>query len=399
MKKNMKVIIQLLKKNYKIAFIIIFIWVIMFPNMNKYLPIIKNTTLNGVTRKIEEPQYNIFKYLSGEFQKKMESYYAENYPYRNCYIKVYNQLRYSIFREGTVVVGKDNYLFEKNYIEEYLGISKAASDEKIEKVVKILEKIDLICKEADKEFFIIITPSKAAFCSEYIPNFYYKLSEETKDNERNYDKLIKNLSNSNIKYIDSCRILREVQIDEPIFYKTGTHWSYVASTKVLEEGIKYINEKSSKKYNNIKVIGSEQNRDPFFGEDHDIYLLQNIFKGDKDKLYYKPKISVEKGVNKHNLFMQGGSFCWNLTKYLDTNVFDEIDFSFYQQFITRYRVGQRQEREGIKDNKITDSQLKNMLKNKDTIVLEVNEEAIAGWIDNGFPQVLCQYLEKYGFED
>ncbi len=388
---------------HKCILLTIFILIIGFPYINSLTHIIKGTSLYGVTIAKEKPIYSIKTYLSGEFQTKYESWYLENYPYRNNFIKTYNQARYDLFKEGNEVVGKDNYLFSNEQMLEYFGVNVDVSKEKVEKTVDNLKRINEICKENSKELYLIITPKKEYFYEEYIPDRYFQIGAKTKDNISYYDLLSKELEQSDIRYLDSYKWLSNNKIEEPLFYKTGFHWSYMSSSYTLSEFIKMINDTSNIDLPELEVTGSEQCSEPYYAADQDFYDLLNIKNGVKDPVYYKPILKFENtNAPDKNLFMQGGSFCWNLIEYLKGNIFQNIDFSFYQQYITKYNEnGEELAVEPIQNNKMSDEQMKNLLSNKDVIILEVNQEYIDSWVDEeyGFPSFFRDYLERNGFNN
>lgn len=388
--------IQKLRNNYEKIFIIIFMLLIMFPYLNSLTHIIKNEELKGVSEEKSKPTYGVKSYLKGEYQTDFDDYYLENFPYRNIAIKNYNQLRYTLFNKGTVIVGKEKYLYEESYIKEYLGIDIEVSDEYMNNLMNNLNVINSICKQNNKEMYIIITPSKAEIMSEYIPDKYYALASENEGYIRGYDLLTEKLNNMGIKYFDSPKYLKENESITPIFYKTGIHWSFVSSTQVLSNFIKYINNTSNLDIRNLDVIGTEMSTEPYFDEDEDMYSLLNIYSGKKDEFYYKPVVEYENKETSNNLFIQGGSFTWNLLEYMKKDIFKTIDFAFYQQFITKYDEDGNILQETIENNNISNEQFETLLQDKDIIILEVNQEFIPGW-GNAFIENFRNYLEQYGF--
>ena len=295
---------NILKNNYKIIYILIFMGIILFPYANSIAHIIKDEELAGVTEEIKKPEYTLKTYLKGEYQQNYDKYYSQNFPYRNAIIKRYNQFRYDLFKKGAVVIGKENYLFEEGYINEYLGLDEKVSNEYINEVIENLKIISQKCKEKGKEMYVLITPSKADICKDYIPDKYYKM--QNKENKRCYDIFAQKFQEENIKYFDAYKYLKENEIKEPLFYKAGTHWSYVAATNTLSEFVRYINNTSKLNLRKFKVTGSENRGDPYYAEDSDIYGLLNIYKGDIEEKYYKPILQYEDNEKPNKkVFMQG----------------------------------------------------------------------------------------------
>ena len=112
-----------LKNNYYFFFIVIFIICITFPYINSKTNIIKKQKLYGDEKLSSKPIYTHKEYFKGNYQKQYENYYLENFPSRNIIIKIYNQLRYDFFNLGSVIIGKEDYLFEEkleSYYKKYL---------------------------------------------------------------------------------------------------------------------------------------------------------------------------------------------------------------------------------------------------------------------------------------
>ena len=385
-------------RNYKFFLIALFILIILLPNINMILGIIENIKLSGVTIDEKRPEYSLNNYYSGEYQSQFDKWYLQNYASRNIYIKMYNQLRYDLFSEGSVVVGKYDYLFEKGYINEYLGIGiESETEDEIQQYIQLLESINNICNSNGKKMYLIITPSKADFETDYIPNKYFKMVNND-DYIRAYDLLKDKIKDTDINYFDSVDYLKNNKIDAPIFYKTGTHWSFVASTYVLKDFINKINETSSLSLKTIQIESIEKNTKPFFKQDTDIYDVLNIWNGTKDNEYYKPKVKYIGENNNKNLFICGGSFMWNLTPYLYKNIFKNVDAMFYTREIRHYNEKEKGAAEKIQNNNPTKEQLDKSLQNKDIIIIEVNQQAIKN-SKFGFVKKLENYLKENGFPD
>lgn len=381
-----------IKNNYKITYILIFIGIILFPYANSVAHIIKDETLAGVTEEIKKPEYTLKTYLKGEYQQNYDNYYSQNFPYRGVIIKRYNQIRYDLFKKGAVVIGKENYLFEEGYINEYLGIDEQVTNEYINETIENLKVINQKCKEKGKEVYILITPSKADICKEYIPNKYYKM--QNKENQRCYDILTKEFQKADIKYFDAYKYLKEIKMEEPKFYKAGTHWSYVSAANTLSEFVKYINSTSKLALRKFKVTGSESSSKPYYAEDGDIYGLLNIYKGNIQEKYYKPILEY-KDQNKpsQKVFMQGGSFSWTILEYMKKEEFKNIDFMFYRSMIRSYDQDGSAKEQKLENNELSSEKLEELIQDKDIIILEVNQEHMRKW-NNDLIKILKEHLEK-----
>ncbi|NCA21662.1 MAG: hypothetical protein EBS86_11060, partial [Crocinitomicaceae bacterium] len=80
--------------------------------------------LKGAIVEPEKPQLNLDSLNTGAYQEKFNKYYNEKFGFRSAFIRFHNQLKYNVFNQAQangVVVGKDDYLFELDYIKAYYG--------------------------------------------------------------------------------------------------------------------------------------------------------------------------------------------------------------------------------------------------------------------------------------
>ena len=356
----------------------------------------KPAYLYGVTEEKVKPEFSMEACLSGEYQLAYNDWFDNNFFLKNDLTKLHNQFKYSIFNTSAnknVVVGKENVLFEPSYIKEYLGLAPTATEEYLKRLVDNIKEIQEISIAANKPFVLIITPSKANFYSEYIPDkYYYAVNNEDNQVSRAYDIFKRLLDVNEIKYFDTIPFLKEEQKQDtiPIFPNTGTHWNEVSAVKSLNEIISYINSEYNTTLSTVEFIDIKKGQEPMSGMDADIYNLMNIIKGRKDATYYLPIINNSTVNSEYNLFLEGGSFCYQLLQYLP-KVFNKIDYIYYNMVINEYSENRIEMPEGTKEEHLDE-----VLKNKDIICLEVNEEAI-GSMGQGFVEALAQYLREKGF--
>jgi hypothetical protein len=388
---------------------LIFITVISFSAANHFFKFVEEEKLVGASADTVKPQWDFGSYLNGEYQKNFEDWYFLNFSLRGNAIKQYSQMKYSLFNTSpneNVVRGKEEVLFEKEYIEEYLGIEEPVAQEYLIDLTNDIKFIEDKCKEFGKEFYLIITPSKADFYSDSIPDKYYKIAsvkginnEETRD----YNRFIKLLKEKDIRYFDTKDYLMEKreELGIPLYAKTGIHWNYVSAAYSLQRFIEISNNTSKLNLKNFGISNVQQSETPFHSDDIDIYSIMNVPKGKMDELYYSPEIKSianegeDNNKSKPKVFMEGGSFSWQLLQFLNNvKTFSNIDFLYYQLYITHFST--REITKTPVDGKVTKEVLDRVLSNKDMLILEVNQQYISN-MGRGFPKVLRNYLEQYGF--
>ena len=157
------------------------------------------------------PKLNVKRVLNGKFQKKYETYLADQFPERDSWVKL-QSITERVFgktESNGVYFGKKGYLLEK-YTEEDIDNKLAGKN------INILGKF---VKEASKtaDVKVMMVPSKTFVLKDYMPAF-----AETYDENIFYNKLEKKLPDNVI--VDVYDILREHR-DEDIFYRTDHHWT------------------------------------------------------------------------------------------------------------------------------------------------------------------------------
>ncbi|GEM_PF-3414328 len=394
---------KIIKNINKFGLIVIFFIIISASLVNAVIRLRGETELIGVVKYTPKPIIQKSTIYNGEYQQEFEKWYNENFSLRGDVIKTYSQIIYSVFNKSPndlVIKGKNDILFEKSYVYEYLGITPPVTDEYLNNLIDDLNRIQEICTESDKEFYILVTPNKVDFYSDAIPNKYVKMSTLNKE-DRNYNRFIKLLKNNNIKYFDSYEyLMREKDnLITPLFSKTGVHWNYVTGANVVKEFINYINSTSDLNLKTIDIANIAESDKPLHSEDADIYSTMNVIRGNMDK-YYSPGVKViGDNTNKTpNIFMQGGSFTWQILEYIyGTKVANEIDFMFYRRFINNCKYQEVNE-VSVETEESLKSALDQHLKNKQMIILEVNQQYIHD-MGAGFPKILREYLDKSGFPE
>ena len=105
------------------------------PIIQSKLELFEIEPLHGAITKLEEPHFTISSWLDGSYQKKQQDYLNENFGFRDVFVRLHNDLDFRLYNEinaKNVILGKDNYLFEENYILTYKGLD-FIGEQKIEK--------------------------------------------------------------------------------------------------------------------------------------------------------------------------------------------------------------------------------------------------------------------------
>ena len=113
-----------------------------------FIPLIQNTfnvfkttyPLEGDVRLPSDVEFKKENWFSGEFQSQKEEYLNSMFGFRSLFVRLNNQIAYSIFNKAKakgVIIGKENYMYEINYINGYTGLDYIGSIPQDEKIAKI----------------------------------------------------------------------------------------------------------------------------------------------------------------------------------------------------------------------------------------------------------------------
>lgn len=348
--------------------------------------------LNGEFTEYDKPTFSLSTYVSGQYQENMSDYMAQHYAGHNFNVRLYNQLRYSVFHTSDqVVIGKEGWLYEESYIAEAFGLKKDiyCSDEEIKQIAEQIFMIQTEAIRQGKAFIFVFTPSKADFEKEYIPNRYFEMESFYTEEERNYRRLMEEFDKLGVVYIDGTVCLRENAADYPIFYQTGIHWTRYGALTVMNEIVDKLNAQYNMHIKSVECSNMEEKQIPYAEQDDDLYRLLNIYKGRQDDIYYWPEESpiMDNGYELPKLFIQGGSFTNTLAQCFSENcLFSEVMREFYTISLYDYN-----RYIGYDTESLDTIELKNAVAQADVILLESNVENVHALIPEMY-DTIYQYL-------
>ena len=324
----------MLNKLKHIIFIIIFIF-LLTPLIEGKLRLVKFSPLEGVAEKTKKLKLNNKTWFDCTFQDNYIRQFEENMPFRNWLIRLRNQLLYSLFSEtnaSKIVIGKEGYLYEKEYIDTYLG-KNYIGEESMKMRLKQLEILQNVLESQGKDLLLVIAPGKASFYPEYLPSRFKK----PKNCKTNYDLFNKLINDYKINSIDFQKLFIEKKkiSPYPLFPKCGIHWSYYGMSLVSDSLIRYIEQLRKINLPDLtinKYITAEIPQNP----DYDLgNLLNIIFKIKQPTLYYPVYTYNSTDLHtKPKVLFIGDSFYWNL--YYDSipqRLFDNTQFWYYSNSI------------------------------------------------------------------
>lgn len=300
-----------MKKYLFISYIFLFTVLFCLPVLQNIFALFPPHKLSGVEEPASLAKITLKSWFDRSFQRAFQSWYGKTYGLRDYFIRTDNQINYTLFNQvnSQIVLGKQNQLFERQYIIDYLNWN-SAPENYFDTLAQKLKSLQQYLLNHNIKFIFIITPSKASIYPEYIPEYYLKYRIER--SEINYKKFVFCLIKYGVNYLDGqeyCFNLKQTSI-YPVFPKGGTHWNYYTSflfTQLLLDNIKTILEKPIDVLKVMNVDKSEM----AFGTDADLADLTNMWNNSpflqKSIFPIVKKTKMPNGIKPKMLFV--GKFC------------------------------------------------------------------------------------------
>ncbi len=263
------------------------------------------------------------------YQHGKEKYINQQFGFRNTLVRLNNQIDFSVFNKANangVVVGKQNYLYEENYIRDFKG-ANFIGRERIREVVNRLVSIDSVFRKLNKTLLVVFAPGKASFYPEFIPDRYLQVNDST--NFKSYREAI---ATSGISYIDFNTYFCQQKNRGPflLYPKTGIHWSDYGSLLAVDSISRLLG--SLRGYDPVQMYWDEYiQKDSVSMIDGDIESGMNLlFEISKPRLRYPIVQYDEAGKYRPSLINIGDSFYWNIySKDVANKLFNHAGFGYY----------------------------------------------------------------------
>jgi len=300
-----------MKRVKNIAFIIILL-LLFLPVIQKTITLFDVTPLKGSFITNQKPEFHFKDYFSGTYQDQYNSYYEENIGFRSSFVRLYNQIAFSLFditQASQVVIGKNNYLFEENYIKAYTGTDfqgGAVWDRKMKKLKFISDELQNI----DIPLIVVFAPGKASYFPEYIPDKY---NPEDRDST-NYAYLVDACKNYNIHHIDFNKYFVEMKdtVSYPLYPQCGIHWSYYGTGVALDSIIGYMEKLKGKQmvdfgWSDIELSNDLQDPDYDIADGMNLIFKINTFEMAYPQFYF----NEDDETYKPSVITIADSYYWN----------------------------------------------------------------------------------------
>jgi len=271
-------------------------------------------------------------WFSGKFQESFSNYTNDNLGLFPLFVRIRNQIDYSFFKiahTGLVIAGKEDFLYEKRYIDSYFGkdyIGDSLLSIKTEKLKALQDSLEI----RGKSFLVCIAPGKGSYFPEYIPY-------EEEQGKQNSIEIIKKFREKEINHIDFLPWFLEMKdsLGYLLYPKYGIHWSYYGSTLAVDSIGKKLSDLGEWSLPKLKITSREHSAKMRYF-DKDIAQAMNLLIDlDYPPMIYPTHEWVGEKKDKKSLLVVGDSFAWDLVlrSRIGTECFDSLQFLYYNNYV------------------------------------------------------------------
>ncbi len=287
--------------------------------------------LKGAIKKVEKPNFSFKSWFDGDYQTHAEEYINSSFGFRTPFVKLHNQLDYWLFGKinaKSVLIGKEGYLFEIEYIKEYLG-ENFLGKEAINKKVATLKSVSDSLSVRGIDLVVILAAGKASYYPEYFPD-ELQLKEKTISN---YDYFSSTIDSAGIHNIDFNSWFVDIKdtVQYPLFTKGGIHWSKYSEYLVLDSLIRYIEDLRGIQLPHFKVVDMDVSILPQY-RDNDIGDGMNLIFPHSSLWMAYPELIIEQNKDDVtiNAMVVADSYYWELyNEGLSKDIFNFGQFWYY----------------------------------------------------------------------
>jgi len=317
-------------KSKRALFIVLMI-LLFLPLMQHVFNPFHQRPLNGAVTANSPADFSLKIWLDGDYQDQTTKYLNENFGFRNFCVRLYNQVSYSFFNEARangVVIGKAGYLFEKPYIDAYTGKDFLGDEHISKQVIKFAQMRDSL-NSHQVNIAVVLTPGKAAFYPEYIPDHF--LSDQ--NGKTNLESYLREFTKNQIHHIDlhSWFIKQKPTSPYRLYPKGGTHWSSYGEVLATDTILKFIEKIEGVRIPEL-IIDTIATSTSMKNRDEDIEQGMNLLFNPEDLEMAYPSIYFKKTEStvQPKVLVIADSYYWGLVNLgVNTEVFDSGTFWYY----------------------------------------------------------------------
>ncbi len=279
----------------------------------------------------EYPEFTWQSWFDGSYQKNYGNYLEDHIGLRNFIVRIHNQMDFSLYRKCQnkgIIVGKEDYLYQIDYIDAYLGKTFIGYDAIIERCNRI-KAVQEELKKLDVELLIVLAPGKASMFPEYIPEKYLKDSTGISNNSA----YLACFQEQGINHIDFNTLFPNMKDTSryPLYHKCGIHWNIYGAYFALDSIVNYMEAVRGIDIVDMSYEGIEMSDVPRY-TDYDVGdALNIIFRIPDQAMPYPYGLKyMTAGKVKPNLMVIADSYYWTIYNLHNSKrLWNEQDFRYY----------------------------------------------------------------------
>jgi hypothetical protein len=365
------------EKTLKNGLVFILLTFLFLPLMQQGFELKKLVPLQGMLNEPIRPSLGVETWFKGEFQHQAETFAKEKFGFRSTFIRLNNQIEFSLFRKAkanSVVIGKENYLFEENYIKAYYGQDFLGEDS-IRCLMTSLKDLQDSLAFKNKTLLVVYAAGKGSFFPEYFPKEWVDSNRVGTTNHKTMVKIGQEIGLNQIDF-NTYFVEQKGKTSYPLYPQYGIHWSHYGVCLVMDSLIKRLEQ--LRHIDMPGFIWTETRLEQPHDYDYDIGDgLNLLFRLPSYTMAYPKLKLVEKpGQTKPSLLMIADSYYWDMYESGFREVLSNNHFWFYNRDIHPAMPGSPTPAE---------LDLKKVIAEHDVIVLMATEATLNklgwGWVE------------------
>ncbi len=320
-----------MKKQLHFSLLILMFVVLLLPVVQQFTNFPKISALNGAVTVPKKPEISLKAYFNATLQDSMDKWVENTVGFRPDLVRLHNQIKYSLFDTISargVIFGKDNFLFELNYIKAVYGLNFVGYD-KITKDAEETQFVNNWLTERNKHLLVVFAPGKGTFYADKIPDSY-KPDSAIVTNNQIYTK---KFAETGIPFIDGNAYLLNIKdtCRFVLYPKSGIHWSYYGMGLIFDSILSSMEQMQGKRFIDFgikKIEVSKKLRSP----DQDLWGGMNIFSKPDDFAMPYPTFFFDNTVKEAmpRVITVADSYYWQwFGSGYATRSFQSHDFWYY----------------------------------------------------------------------
>jgi hypothetical protein len=276
---------------YRIIYIAALV-IFLIPLAEQQLGLVDKMHLNGYFQVAPKPVLTRESYLETAYQEQAEKYANENFGLRTQLLGLRNQAYYNVLCQSPnadFCIGKNGYLFETRYLEEYYG-NNFIGDTTLDFLTNDIKKLQDTLANHHILLLTVIAPSKPYYFPEYVPE---QFDLTPGDDRTNYSSFVRMAKGKSIHLLDFNKAFQQLKSKTrfPLYTKAGTHWSYFGATLSFDAMLRKMSALSGKQFPKMQYTGSESEGTD--GNDYDLIRTLNLLHVPPEQGLAVPRVSFE----------------------------------------------------------------------------------------------------------